>query len=376
MEQISRAMTRYLRKLGFQVFGYLDDFCCLGRDRSEAEAAMEAWRRMISDLGFEENRDKTQFPATKMVWLGIEFDSVNMRCSFPLLRIQSVQNRIEATLQSVNKQGSLRLTRKALDRLVGHCSNVARLLVSGRSYLNALYRALHASESIRITLSPSAVDELRRFRDVLMAWNGGTDMMFTKPRIAYEAFTDASMLFGFGTYWNGQFHSTSWSDFGYAPSNIALGELIAVLALLLQWGRHWQGCRIQVKIDSNTTIRGIEKGRVKGDIIGPEATRLVRAILILMCFLDITMEPDYVNTKLNLADGPSRGPLDLLRARVIASLRSEFRYPLQGSPGPLPRPPGPMVPRFRDFFNQCSTHLEAGDISAKLVISILKGDLL
>jgi hypothetical protein len=209
-----------------------------------------------------------------------------------------------------------------------------------------------------------------------MAWNGGVDMMFVKPRIPYEAFSDASSTFGFGTYWNNRFHSLSWSDFGYTPTNIAIGELIAVLALLFQWGLYWKGCRVHVNIDSNTTTRGIEKGRVRGDIIGPEATRLVRAILILSGFLDITLEPDYINTKLNIADGPSRGTSDLLRAQCLASLRPEFAHPFQGPPAPPPQLPGPMVPRFRAFFTECSRHLKAGVISAELVIALLKGDLI
>jgi hypothetical protein len=91
METISRIITRKLCRDGHFSFSYLDDWLQLSDSLESARKAMDAWCDLIDELGFTENRKKRQEPATKMVWLGVEFDSLRMTASFPTERVSAVQ---------------------------------------------------------------------------------------------------------------------------------------------------------------------------------------------------------------------------------------------------------------------------------------------
>lgn len=382
-ETLSKAIVRCLNKKGHVFKGYLDDLLCLSRSEEEALAARDAFRDLSSDLGLTEAIEKYQAPTTQLVWLGIQLDSVAMKASLPADRLATLLEEVRET-RAVG-----RLTGRALESLIGHLSHACKILPAGRGHLESLYKTLHVlQKSIPLmpkatsskgppqidrrhftwraklhTLNKQCLQELDFFSSLLPIWNGSTDLMQARPRLPTSAATDASDTYGIGWCFAELIEKQPWSALGSEASEavklkggIAIGELLAVLALLVRFGRLWIGQRVPLAVDSQVAIGGIKKGRVSGDKVGPLATKVARAIQLIAAMLHITLEPYYIPSKANPADAPSRDQTGTL----AQSLRHECDLQIPelsiGLPG-----------KVRDFVQQTELVLENSLLSPQFV---------
>ena len=55
---------------------YLDDFLVVGRTKAECQAAFEFLLQLLQDLGFTISWCKVVYPTQKLVFLGVELDTV------------------------------------------------------------------------------------------------------------------------------------------------------------------------------------------------------------------------------------------------------------------------------------------------------------
>lgn len=145
--------------------------------------------------------DKLIWPTSKIVFLGLQIDSVEMVVSIPLQKINTIIEKVRTALQS-NK-----MSLKQLQSLIGSLSFVCKAISPGRAFLRRLIdltkgttRAWH---QIRITVGAKQdlqiwLRFLRDFNGSSMIpdqmWHAGEDLQF---------FTDASGDIGFGGYFGG-----------------------------------------------------------------------------------------------------------------------------------------------------------------------------
>lgn len=356
-ERVSKAITRRLQDLGLNCFSYLDDWIVIS-DATRGDADTRTWRRTMEDLGFPEAREKWQPPSKQVTWLGVRIDSELMTASIPQERLTYTRELIEATLKRPA------IYRRKLESLVGALSYVCRLVPAGKPHLFWLYRLMQQKRA-RVILPSVAIEDLATLKSLLAKFNGTADLLHQRQPVPYECYTDASSA-GFGAYWNGESLSGSWQEWGFQPSHIATGELIAILAAVVRWGQRWQHSRVTMRIDSVSALGSLSRGWLRGLRAGPQATRVTRAILVLAAFLHISLEPFWIASGENgLADALSRRQ----HRRVEAQLRNrvEASLPLQLAPQRLPELDPTLPERLQKQLTSLFACMRQGKLTADTI---------
>lgn len=74
------------------VHHYLDDFIFIGKSNSDnCSALMHTFQDICSEIGVPLNQDKTIEPTTKLTFLGLEIDTVNMLVQIPVSKVQELK---------------------------------------------------------------------------------------------------------------------------------------------------------------------------------------------------------------------------------------------------------------------------------------------
>ena len=118
MQRTTEAISYIHGKLGFYSRPYLDDFGGAEPDEARAIEALTTLQGVLRELGVNEATHKVCQPATRMTWLGIQYDSILMRMEIPppkLMEImevvQSWEGRLRATQRDILSRSDMYLSR-------------------------------------------------------------------------------------------------------------------------------------------------------------------------------------------------------------------------------------------------------------------------
>ena len=70
---------------------YPDDFLVVGHTKAECQAAIEFLLQLLQDLGFTISWCKIACPTQKLVFLGVELDTVEQSMALPLAKLVELQ---------------------------------------------------------------------------------------------------------------------------------------------------------------------------------------------------------------------------------------------------------------------------------------------
>ncbi|XP_062828282.1 uncharacterized protein LOC134296685 isoform X1 [Anolis carolinensis] len=119
------------------VVHYLDDFLFIGMSGSgECEFLLHSFQELADQLGVPLAPDKTEGPATKLTFLGIELDTVQQASSLPREKVFNLVDRIRAFVTR-NKA-----TLREFQELIGHLNFACRVIAPGRPFLRRLCDAI------------------------------------------------------------------------------------------------------------------------------------------------------------------------------------------------------------------------------------------
>ena len=217
------------------LFHYLDDFLTLGPPSSPVfPAHVDTSFTVFNHLGLPLNHEKCEGPATCLVFLGIELDSVTQIARLPAEKF----NRSMSLLQSWSNKRTCH--RQELESLIGHLHHACKVVRPGRTFLRRMIDLLahfrNRSHPIRLNV------DFRRdvhwwlafFRD----WNGISFFLYS-PGVSQlpDLFvaSDAAGSIGFGAMWRSHWCFGSWS-FLSSPQSIAFMELLPIVVAAHLWG--------------------------------------------------------------------------------------------------------------------------------------------
>ena len=101
--KLTKPILHLLRKAGFLSVVYLDDFLLIGNSFNECRNNLNKTIYILESLGFLINKDKSQLtPAQNCKFLGLEFDSINMRILLPYEKRKNLLELIEKFLKMHN----------------------------------------------------------------------------------------------------------------------------------------------------------------------------------------------------------------------------------------------------------------------------------
>ena len=276
-QRVSSAILHILRILGVEKFQsvynamvYIDDFA----GAEQGEKAWDAFNdlgNLLEDLGIAESKKKALPPSTKMVFLGVEFDSVQM-----CMRVGE-DKRIEVKSTVDKWYRRTVATKQELQSLQGQLMWISKVVRFSRCFVTRIIAEQKSlkSQKQKKTLSHDVKKDLLWWKTFLDVFNGVE--LIVPPMVACNILGDAT-LSGAGA-WNeelGQFWSRKFPFPMQSPDfPIHLKEFITVIISVRIWGHHWSGKRVALHCDNSSVVETINYQKPKN----PQMQQCLREFL-------------------------------------------------------------------------------------------------
>ena len=304
-QRVSLAVLHILRKLAFQRYDspynalvYMDDF-------AGAETGEKAWDafnhlgKLLSDLGIIESEKKASPPSTKMLFLGIEFDTMEM-----VMRVGDGK-RLELKMTVGNWYKRTVASKEELQSLQGQLMWVSKVVRFSRCFVARIIGEQKSlkSQKQKKKLSEEAKKDLLWWKMFLDVFNGIE--LIIPQTVACNVLGDAT-LSGAGA-WNevlGEFWSRKFPPFLQSPNfPIHQKEFLTVIVQVKVWGAGWSGKRVAIHCDNVAVVQTINHMKPKDK----ELQRLLREFLFYVTTYKFEPVLIRIPTKDNhLADFVSR----------------------------------------------------------------------
>lgn len=262
-QRATGAVSYIHQSRGFSSLVYLDDF--IGVESVDcAQASFVALGELLRELGLHEKVSKAVPPSTKVIVLGVLFDTITMT-------LNVTQERLDEILQILplwlNKY---KATRVEIQRLLGKLSYVSKCVRQSRVFLNRLFAALR-----KVQRAHHRVDLTAGFRKDIMWW-----MTFVKtyngvsmiPASVYsppdQVLSTDACLTGCGALCDDSyFHSPFPTPILEQDLDINCLELLTVTVAIKLWGHKWRGLSIQIFCDNSISVLAINTGATRNDFM-------------------------------------------------------------------------------------------------------------
>lgn len=244
---------------GLLICNYIDDFA--GAEIPESAcAAYEGLGDILISSGLQEAPEKAIAPTTRMVFLGVTFDSVSMTREVTVQRLCEIAELITQWLLKSHA------TKQQLQSLIGKLQFVAKCVQPGRLFVSRLLNMLPnlRRSHHRFRISNEFRKDLLWWRRFLETYNGVSiipDRLWSCPD---DIFASDACLSGCGAVCGLEyFHCTFPAGIVQRDMHINALELLVILVSVKLWCAKWAGKRIVIKCDNAATVSVINSGRCR-----------------------------------------------------------------------------------------------------------------
>ena len=294
---------------GFEcLIHYLDDYLIITpANFSECHYLLTIFLRVCKLLGIPVAFDKVEGPATLIVFLGLELDSVKQQIRLPV-------DKLEAILKELGEwQQQDKATKRQLLSLIGKLSFAAKAVPAGRLFTRRLIKLSTKAKRLHhhIRLNQEAKADILWWKSFLPSWNGTASFVDTTLTAAtdLDIFTDASGSLGCGAYYRGAWFHYDWQPSQRLSRNISIQwqELFAIVAAALTWGHLWTRKKILFHCDNLPIVQAWEGKRSKQ----PRVMSLLRTLFLVAARSNFNIVLKHIPGKSNgIADALSRNQFD------------------------------------------------------------------
>ncbi|XP_034446701.1 uncharacterized protein LOC117764756 [Hippoglossus hippoglossus] len=305
------------------VLHLLDDFLLIDPPQDSSGASLFKLKCCFQSLGVPLSEEKTIGPDTRLEFLGITLNTIQMKASLPLEKLQRIRD-IAKTYRAVKN-----ITKQQLLSLLGHLNFAMRVIPQGRSFISRLLDTATSIPNLHdeISLDEGCQSDLRFWSHLLDHWNGVTffyeDLVHSSDSLQF--FTDAAPSVGFGGFFQGQWF-TSHCPPSFPRHNLssALFEIYPIAVACHIWGQHWERKRISALCDNQTVVNVINKGRSSCKIIMPFMRSITWSAIKHNFIITARHVPGHYNT---LADSLSRFNFQTFRRICPEACSSPIQVP-------------------------------------------------
>ena len=199
---------------------YLDDFITAGPpDSPQCAHNLAVALAVCKRLGLPLHPGKCVGPATVLVVLGIELDSVSQIARLPAEKLSALKDLISSWLPRKC------CNRRELESLIGHLHHAAKVVWPGNKEFHL---------------------DLRWWHQFLSQWHGVSFWLFPglSPEADVEVSSDAAGSLGYGAFFKDCRFAGPWEP-SQQQQSIAYKELFPVVIAAHVWGHHllpfWRG---------------------------------------------------------------------------------------------------------------------------------------
>ena len=252
-----------MERQGYQsIIVYLDDFLVIGKTKDECQQAFSALLQLLQNLGFQISWHKVIGPTQKLVFLGVELDTLRYEMALPpgkLAELHQVVSRFRTKRRASKKQ---------LQQLAGKLNWACRVVYGGRTFLRRILDMMNSlvSSSAKMRLSAEFHEDVRWWHSFLKHFNGRCAFLSEQPTTDVQ--TDACQLAA-GAYFRGD-----WLYLNFdvdtpelAQSHINHKEVRAQIFAAFRWAPSWANQHVIVHCDNEAAVHIINKGSTANPIV-------------------------------------------------------------------------------------------------------------
>ena len=296
--RVSQSVKSMMAKHGFTaVVVYLDDFLVVGKTQAECLAAFEYLLQLLRDLGFSISWRKVVKPTTRLIFLGIELDTVRQCMSLPASKLVELQDLV------TQFQKCVRASKRQLQQLADKLNWACRVVYGGRTFLRRILDTMNllVKPSAQCKLTPDFYADIQWWCDFLQTFNG-KHLFLSQNRV--EVATDACPMAARAVF------SGDWlyNNFGCeSPTLSALHinhkEALAVCLAAERWAPAWANRQVFVFCDNQAAVGMINKGSTSSPLV----MQALRRLSWLSAVFNFRLKMQYLPGSLNvIADAVSR----------------------------------------------------------------------
>ena len=261
--RLTQAVKRMLKRKGLNAtVVYLDDIFIKSNSFQECLDALNLVIGLLRKLGFRINWKKVTDPSTKIVFLGIEIDSVNMCLRLPDVKL----NQIRADLSLFETR--TRVSKKQLQSLAGKLNFCAGVVFGGRVFLRRIIDSINLlkGDNHKMKLSADIRADISWWQSFMSTFNGKS-MLLDRQHIQ-SVFTDSCTQAAGGIYQGDWFYINWEIDWPFVSHlHINSKEILAAFLAICRWAPCWRNKRIFIHSDNMTAVSAINKGTSRNPFI-------------------------------------------------------------------------------------------------------------
>ena len=237
---------------------YLDDFffaafCC-----ELCNQHLECFIKVCKQINFPISKEKTEWAATAVTFLGLLIDTVRQIIGIPINKIDKAVQLIQDMLN--NKKSKTTLHK--LQKLCGYLNFLAKSVVPGRAFISRMYTFGAHLQKKHHHLAITSEMKMDLYMWLTFLTNPET---CSRPFFEYDTsldaeeldwYTDASMTLGCGGYHKDDWFIAEWDEElmnEFKPS-INYLELFAVTAAILNWVHLYPNKKIVLFCDNMSVV--------------------------------------------------------------------------------------------------------------------------
>lgn len=256
------------------VVHYVDDFLFVIKELGTAGAQLQRALELAKTLGIPMAPKKIEGPTHRLIFLGLELDTIAMTARVPHVRLEAMKELLQ------NWQLKQHSNVKDLESLLGLLQFVTKVIRPGRAYQRRLIDHLTSIKALNTSAKyPAKFEHAIPFaaRQDIKWWNqfivkyNGISLLYEADWTAadkLQIYTDACRT-GWGARYENHWIRAQWSGPQLKDAKRATivsmpwMELFAVVSAAAAWGHLWHRKRIIFNCDAGAVVSALFKHKSK-----------------------------------------------------------------------------------------------------------------
>ena len=301
---------------------YLDDFLTVGPAESDVcERNLEVLKSTCKDLGVPLKLEKVEGPATTLVFLGIQLDTVAGVMSLPQRKLEQYKTEL---WEWRHKRAC---KKRELLSLIGKLAHACKVVRPGRIFLRRMIETSCAVDrpDFWVRLDEGFRSDLWWWISFLELWNGKGRLSHPGEGYSHQVVmsTDASGNWGSGAVWDNHWIQCAWEG-DWLGVCIAAKELLPIVIACAVWGRQWRNGVVLNRFDNMSVVLLWESKKSRHPLI----MHLLRCIHFICAYFEFELHIWHIRGVENVcADAVSRNLLQVLNREAPGMDQSPVQVP-------------------------------------------------
>ena len=257
-QRVTNAVRYMCEQEGFTLTNYLDDFAGC-ENWEDADLAFRTSGEILDKCGLRESVDKACPPATKMVFLGVLFDTDNLTLEITPDRLVEIELELDTWVART------RCNRHDIQELLGKLNFVASCVRPARIFMSRMLAFLRTMPVVgNRVISQDFHKDIIWWRKFMRQYNGVSMMLLDDWSSPDEVLATDACLEGGGAWCEGEYWHNQFPPFILEQGlHINALELLVIVVSIKVWKRKLRGRRLLINCDNSASVEVLNKGKTR-----------------------------------------------------------------------------------------------------------------